>query len=214
MLELKNISFKYEKQTIFEDLNLDVKQGEILGLLGSSGSGKSTLLKIIVGLISPQSGEIMLNKQDITSKPTHLRGIGLVFQDNQLFPHMNVEKNIAFGLRMHGKSKTEIRNQVQNMLSLVGLEGYEKRKVFELSGGQAKRVALARSLAPNPKLLLLDEPLTGLDKDLHDTLLIDLKKLLDQMGTTSIFVTHDKSEAQVICDRILEVRKDKLKSVN
>lgn len=205
MLEVKNITVSFDNMQILSDFNLEVAKEEILGIIGPSGSGKSTILKVIAGLIVPDRGTVEKDGVDISKTPTHLRNIGMVFQDNQLFPHMNVEKNILFGLHSRNLSKYDRDLKVSEMLELVGLSGFEKRKTTDLSGGEAKRVALARSLSPNPSVLLLDEPLTGLDKELHDQLMVDLSELLRRTKTTAILVTHDKNEALTITDRILSI---------
>ena len=148
--------------------------GEIVGLLGPSGSGKSTLLRVIAGLVIPDRGMVRIDGVDVTDVPTHRRGVGMVFQDEQLFEHLDVAGNVGFGLRMRGDAPPARQHRVAEMLDLVGLAGFERRNVRQLSGGEAKRVALARSLAPSPRVLLLDEPLTGLDRELHDRLAGDL----------------------------------------
>ena len=180
----------------------------MVALLGASGSGKSTLLRVVAGLIAPDNGHVVLDGRDITSVPTHRRAIGMVFQDEQLFPHRDVAANVEFGLRMAGSAGGGPTARVAELLGIVGLAGFEHRRVTDLSGGEAKRVALARSLAPAPRVLLLDEPLTGLDRQLHDRLAGELAEILRATGTTSLIVTHDPAEAATVADRV--VRMDEL----
>jgi thiamine transport system ATP-binding protein len=206
MLALHNITVDYVGQPIFTDLSLTVATKEIVSLVGPSGSGKTTLLRVIAGLEKPRAGSIVIDRTDISLLPTHQRGIGLVFQDNQLFPHLTVEQNIAYPLRMRGQSKADYQTQVEAMLQLIGLQQFGSRHVQHLSGGEAKRVAVARSLIAQPSVLLLDEPLTGLDTELHDRLLHDIATLLRARGTTVVHVTHDLREATTIRDRVIDIR--------
>jgi thiamine transport system ATP-binding protein len=161
---------------------------------------------VIAGLEKPRIGSILINGSDVSAVPTHQRGIGLVFQDNQLFPHLTVEHNIAYPLRMRGQSKADCQPQVEAMLQLIGLQQFGSRHVQHLSGGEAKRVAVARSLIAQPSVLLLDEPLTGLDTELHDRLLRDIAALLRARGTTVVHVTHDLREATTLSDRVVDIR--------
>jgi len=206
MLALHNITVDYVGQPIFTDLSLTVATKEIVSLVGPSGSGKTTLLRVIAGLEKPRSGSIVIDGTDISLLPTHQRGIGLVFQDNQLFPHLTVEQNIAYPLRMRGQSKVDYQPQVEAMLQLIGLQQFGSRHVQHLSGGEAKRIAVARSLIAQPSILLLDEPLTGLDTELHDRLLHDIAALLRARGTTVVHVTHDVHEATTLSDRVIDIR--------
>ncbi|MEY3796380.1 MAG: hypothetical protein RLZZ170_394 [Actinomycetota bacterium] len=201
-LVIDNISFSYGDRNILRSFTLQVPTGSTTAVVGPSGSGKSTLLRIIAGLLTPTTGTIILNSQDISHVPTHLRSVGMVFQDNQLFPHLNVYDNIAFGLRMAKVDKRVIAERCQELLDLVGLTEAAKQSVSTLSGGEAKRVALARALAPSPQVLLLDEPLTGLDNQLHDRLAQDLQRILHATSTTALLVTHLIPEAEVISDVI------------
>jgi thiamine transport system ATP-binding protein len=201
-LVIDNISFSYDDRNILRSFTLQVPTGSTTAVVGPSGSGKSTLLRIIAGLLAPTTGTIILNGQDISPVPTHLRSVGMVFQDNQLFPHLNVYDNVAFGLRMAKVNKRVIAERCQELLDLVGLTEAAKQSVSTLSGGEAKRVALARALAPSPQVLLLDEPLTGLDNQLHDRLAQDLQRILHATSTTALLVTHLIPEAEVISDVI------------
>ena len=206
MLEIDKATVVYESSQLFSNLSLKIDTHEIVALTGPSGSGKTTLLRCIAGLETINSGTIRLNNQDITHQPAHLRNIGMVFQDNQLFPHMNVGQNIAYALKIKRVAKKIMDQKVREIISLVGLTHLIDRTVANLSGGEAKRIAVARALVAEPKVLLLDEPLTGLDTDLHSRLLEDLSKLLRTRGTTVLHVTHDKAEASAIADRVLDLR--------
>jgi thiamine transport system ATP-binding protein len=204
-LEVRDVSLAFDGTAVLDRVDLTVAGGEVLALLGPSGSGKSTLLRVIAGLLVPDAGRVLLAGRDITTQPTHKRGIGMVFQDEQLFPHRDVYANIAFGLRMQRQDRGTIDRRVAEMLELVGLSGFDRRTVTELSGGEAKRVALARSLAPAPHLVLLDEPLTGLDRDLHDHLAGEVGRILRNTHTTAILVTHDPHEAAAVADRVVRL---------
>ncbi|WP_033293788.1 ABC transporter ATP-binding protein [Amycolatopsis jejuensis] len=201
-LTVRDLTVHYGSFAAVRDARLDISDGEVLALLGPSGSGKSTLLRAITGLEPMTSGSVSWDGTDLAAVPVHKRGFGLVFQDGQLFPHRDVAANIAFGLRMHGVPRDRQAKRVQELLKLVGLEGFERRRVTELSGGQAQRVALARALAPEPRLLLLDEPLSGLDAGLREQLAIDLAELLRRSKITALLVTHDQEEAFTLADRV------------
>ncbi|ATY14657.1 ABC transporter ATP-binding protein [Amycolatopsis sp. AA4] len=201
-LTVRDLTVHYGSFTAVRDARLDIADGEVLALLGPSGSGKSTLLRAITGLEPVSSGSVSWDGADLAAVPVHKREFGLVFQDGQLFPHRDVAANIAFGLRMHGVPRERHAARVEELLKLVGLEGYERRRVTELSGGQAQRVALARALAPEPRLLLLDEPLSGLDAGLREQLAIDLAELLRRSKITALLVTHDQEEAFTLADRV------------
>lgn len=203
MLDVRDVVVRFGSRTVLDRVRLTVARQEIVALQGPSGSGKSTLLRVVAGLLPPDAGTVHLDGRDVTRLPPHRRGIGLVFQDDQLFPHLDVEANVAFGLRMQRVPAAERRRRVDELLALVGLAGFGTRSVTSLSGGEAKRVALARSLAPAPPLLLLDEPLTGLDAALHDRLAADLGQVLRATGTTALMVTHDAAEAAAIADRVV-----------
>ena len=201
MLSVVDICVAFESHPVLDHVSFEVATGEVVALLGPSGSGKTTLLRVIAGLQPADSGTVLLDGRSLDGVPAHRRSVGLVFQDEQLFPHLDVRANVAFGLRMAGRSRHEQAARVDDLLALVGLPGFADRRVTSLSGGEAKRVALARSLAPAPSVLLLDEPLTGLDPELHDRLAADLAALLRRTGTTALMVTHDLAEAATIADR-------------
>jgi thiamine transport system ATP-binding protein len=206
MLDCQNLVVTYESTPVLQNLSIYIGAGEIVALTGPSGSGKTTLLRCIAGLEVVDSGTILLSGEEITAKPAHLRRIGLVFQDNQLFPHLNVAKNISYSLIIQGTKQKLMDEKVAEVLELVGLTHLSQREVFKLSGGEAKRIAVARALVAQPKVLLLDEPLSGLDKELHARLLADLGTLLRLRGTTTLHVTHDQDEANAIADRVLDIR--------
>ena len=203
MLELRNIGVDYDGKPFLRGVNLAVERGERVSLVGPSGSGKSTLLRVIAGIERPSTGEVIIDGIDVTSTPPHLRQVGMVFQDNQLFPHLTVGDNVGYSLRV--TRRRDRAQVVTEMLDLVGLAGFTQRAVTSLSGGEQKRVAVARSLAANPAVLLLDEPLTGLDEALHDRLLDDLIALFDRRGTTVVHVTHDIAEARRLSSRVIEI---------
>jgi thiamine transport system ATP-binding protein len=211
-LQIDRVSIIHDERPIVSSVSFVVADGTTSALLGPSGSGKSSLLRAIAGIDKPASGRVLLDDIDITDQPIHRRRIGLVFQDNQLFPHLSVGDNIAYGLR-HNWSSTfrrswsepRVRDRVREMLALVGMDERIKDPVGILSGGEAKRVALARGLAPSPSVLLLDEPLTGLDEELHERLLVDLKNILHSSRTTCILVTHDRDEATRLATSIVRL---------
>ena len=190
---------------VLDGVSLCVESGDVVALLGPSGSGKSTLLRVIAGIITVDSGRVLIDGVDVTERPTHRRGVGMVFQDNQLFPHMSVLDNVAFGPKMAGVARFERAERAAEWLRRVGLAGFESRRVTDLSGGEAKRVALARTLAAKPAVVLLDEPLTGLDRELHDRLAVELSTLLREAHTTALLVTHDPDEAAIVADRTVQL---------
>ena len=206
MLALTGITLNYEGRTILDSASLSVVRGEIVSLVGPSGSGKTTLLRVIAGLEQPSQGTVVIDNKLMTGIPTHKRDVGLVFQDNQLFPHLCVFDNIAYSLRIKRVSKALQIEKVNEMLSLIGMEDLAHRDVGQLSGGEAKRIAVARALVADPFILLLDEPLTGLDAELRDRLLEDMGALLRTRGTTVVHVTHDHNEAARLSDRVVDVR--------
>ena len=204
MLDVVEVSVRFGERVVLDRLSLHVDEGEVVAVLGPSGAGKSTLLRTIAGLWLPDSGVVSLDGVDITQRPAHVRNIGMMFQDEQLFPHLDVAANIAFGPRMHRWPALEIAGRIDDLLGLVGLDGFGTRRVDRLSGGEKKRVALARSLAPRPALLLLDEPLTGLDRELHDRLIAELAEVLRATATTAVLVTHDRDEAATLATRVVQ----------
>lgn len=202
MLTLRGATVRFGTTVALDDVDLDVRDGERLSVLGPSGSGKSTLLRAIAGLESLQAGRIEWDGADLAGTPVHRRGFGLMFQDYVLFPHLDVEGNVRFGLEMHGVSAHEARARVSEVLELVGLTGYERRMPGELSGGEQQRVALARALAATPRLLMLDEPLGALDRALRRELLEELSGIFESLRLPIIYVTHDHEEALAIGDRV------------
>jgi len=205
-LELVDVTKRFSKTVAVSNLNLSVDKGAFVSLLGPSGCGKSTTLRMIAGLESPDEGKIILNGEDITYVPPNQRGSGMVFQAYALFPNLTVRGNIAFGLEIAGKSKKEITETIDRMLKLVQLEGIEARYPSQLSGGQQQRVALARALAPEPNLLLLDEPLSALDALVRVNLRGEIRRIQSELGITTVYVTHDQEEALSISDRVAVMR--------
>ena len=203
MLELRKIFKTYEGRPLLVDISFTVAVGETVCLLGASGSGKSTLLRMIVGLEDPDSGLIFFDGLDLATTPPHLRDFGLVFQDYALFPHLSVNENIAFGLKMRRMGGDEIGERVANLLHVVNLDEFGDRKIADLSGGEQQRVALARALAIRPRLLMFDEPLGALDRTMRENLLNELRTILHQIPVPAIYVTHDQEEAFALADRVL-----------
>ena len=207
ILELKNLNKSYGEQKVLDNLSLNIKKNEFLTLLGPSGCGKTTTLKIIAGFENADSGELIFKNNDISTLPPYKRKVNTVFQKYALFPHMDIFDNIAFGLKLKKLPKDEIKNKVEEMLSLVALKGFEKRSVDSLSGGQQQRVAIARALINKPEILLLDEPLGALDLKLRKEMQIELKKIQQEVGITFVFVTHDQEEALTMSDTIIVMNK-------
>ena len=197
-LDIRGLTVSFGDRTVLDEVSFSVPAGTTTAVVGPSGSGKSTLLRSIAGLQRLDRGRIVLGGTDITDLPTHLRRVGMVFQDNQLFPHLDIAGNIGFGMRMQHAPRSKVARRVVELLEMIGLDDRANSSVAELSGGEAKRVALARALAPLPRVLLLDEPLTGLDPVLHDRLVDELGRILRASGTTAILVTHDASEASAL----------------
>ncbi len=202
LLRIEGVSKRFGGFAAVDGVTLSIQRGEFFALLGGSGSGKSTLLRMLAGLIQPDAGRIVLDGQDVAGVPPHARPVNMMFQSYALFPHMSVAQNIAFGLRMEGAPKALIRDRVAEMLTLVRMEGFGDRKPAALSGGQRARIALARALAKHPKLLLLDEPLSALDKNLREAMQFELRAIQARSGTTFVIVTHDQEEAMTMATRL------------
>lgn len=206
ILELVNLNKSFGNTQVLKGLNIEIARGEFITILGSSGCGKTTMLRIIAGLEEPDSGKVLLNGNDITSLEPNKRNVNTVFQSYALFPNMNVEKNIAYGLKIKGIPKNQIKERVAQMLKMVQLEGFEKRNPNELSGGQRQRVAIARAVINQPDVLLLDEPLGALDLKLRRQMQLELKRFQKKLGITFIYITHDQEEAINMSDRIAVMR--------
>jgi thiamine transport system ATP-binding protein len=202
-LETRDLALGYEGQVFARGIDLQLAPAEIVAVLGPSGSGKSTLLGTIAGVVPAAGGEILVDGRDVTHAPIHQRGIGLIFQEPLLFPHLSVSDNVAYGLRRHGMSRADARVRAQELLTWVDLADYGDRRPDELSGGQAQRVALARALAPQPAVLLLDEPFSALDLDLRQRLADDVARTLRMAGVAALHVTHDPQEAAAVADRVV-----------
>lgn len=214
ILSIQNISKSFGSTQALDKISFDVDRGEIVVLLGPSGCGKSTLLAVISGLEIPDHGEILWNGISLATTPPHLREFGLMFQDFALFPHMNVYENVAFGLKMAHINPEVIDQRVHEMLGVVGLPDFSTRDVNTLSGGEQQRIALARALSPHPRLLMLDEPLGSLDRNLRERLVVDLQTILHQMNQTAIYVTHDQEEAFAIADRIILMNSGRIEQID
>ena len=217
-LQLKNLYKKYQNNTVVNNFNIDVKKGELISILGPSGCGKTTTLRMIAGFIAPTSGEIFLSEEKITDYPPEIRPVSTVFQNYALFPHLTVYENIEYGLRYPLKvgkklDKKEKKERTQKMINLVNLKGLENRRIDQLSGGQQQRVALARSLVLEPKVLLLDEPLSNIDTKLRETVRNEIRKIQKKLGITMIFVTHDQEEAMSISDRIIVMNEGNIEQI-
>jgi ABC-type Fe3+/spermidine/putrescine transport system ATPase subunit len=212
-IEIENLSKNFDSKNVLKELNLNINQGEMVALLGPSGCGKTTILKIISGLLDADQGDIKFDGKSVINLPTERRGAVLVFQEYLLFPHLNVAENIAFGLKMQGVDKDIRQKRVEDLLELVNLPGYQSRYPYELSGGQQQRIALARALAVQPKVLLLDEPISNLDANLREEMRDLIRKIHEEKNMTTIFVTHDREEALLVADKIAVMKDGNLEQV-
>jgi len=210
LLELNSIAKTFNHDPALSDVSLTIEEGTILCLLGPSGCGKTTLLRIIAGLERPDAGKVFFANRDMAHVAPYKRNFGMMFQEFALFPHLNVRENISFGMKMQGRPPAEIMERTREMLFLVGLEEFAQRGVSELSGGERQRVALARTLAPRPRLVLLDEPFGALDRALRERLLLEVRNILKRLGVTTVFVTHDQAEAYAVADIIAVMEKGRI----
>lgn len=213
MLELRNLTKTYGSNVVLDNVSIKINRGELVALLGPSGAGKTTIIKLIGGFIESDSGEILIDGDNVTNVPSYRRNIGVVFQDYALFPHMTVEQNVAFGLKMRNIPEKEIKARVEGALQLVGLAGINKRYPNQLSGGQQQRVALARAIVIQPKLLLLDEPLSNLDAKLRTQVRRDICELQEKLNITTLLVTHDQEEAMTMGKRLAILNRGKIQQV-
>jgi spermidine/putrescine ABC transporter ATP-binding subunit len=213
-VRLDGVTKRFGSVTAVSEVSLEVRRGEFLTLLGPSGCGKTTLLNLVAGFLQPEQGEVYIGEARVTQVPTYQRDFGMVFQNYALFPHMNVFENVAFGLKMRKVPKGEIQSRVEEALDIVRLDGYGARHARELSGGQQQRVALARAIVIKPQVLLLDEPLSALDKNLRASMQVELKEIQRRVGITTIFVTHDQGEALSLSDRIAVLSEGKTQQLS
>ena len=213
IIALKNISKKFDDEVVLDDISLNIKDKEFITFLGPSGCGKTTTLRIIAGFLEADSGQVIFEGKDINSLPPHKRQVNTIFQRYQLFPHLNVYENVAFGLRNKKMKEKDISRKVEEMLSLVNLKGFQRRDVSSLSGGQQQRVAIARALAVEPRVLLLDEPLAALDLKLRKDMQVELKNIQKRLGITFIFVTHDQQEALSMSDTVVVMNEGKIQQI-
>jgi len=205
MLEVREVSVSFGAVDVLHNVSFIVNDSQTVALLGPSGVGKSTLLRVIAGLIDPDTGHIFINAEDVSRVAPHRRGVGLVFQDNALLPHLTVSSNIAYGLRQKNLPKRDRERRVAELLTMMRIEHLRDRKVDALSGGEAKRVAVARTLAPEPRVVLLDEPLTGLDSEIYESVITDLTSALKNSGASVVWVTHNLPEAQRVASQIIHL---------
>lgn len=212
-VELKNLNKRFGGYQASDNVSFGIKKGKLIGLLGPSGSGKTTILRMIAGLETPDSGDILINGEKVNDLPAEKRGIGFVFQNYALFRYMTVFDNIAFGLTVQKREKEYINSRVTELIQLIGLKGLEKRRPHQLSGGQKQRVAFARAIAPNPQLLLLDEPFAAIDAKVRKELRTWLRETINKVGITSIFVTHDQEEAVEVADEIIITNKGRVEQM-
>ena len=201
-ISIRGVSKSFGSVTALQDVSLDIHAGEFLTLLGPSGSGKTTLLMVLAGFVRPDRGSVLFGEQAVERMPPHRRNVGMVFQNYALFPHMSVYQNVEFPLRLRGAGSVERRERVERVLDLVGLSGYGDRRIHELSGGQQQRIALARAIVFEPRILLMDEPLSALDKKLRERMQVEIRRLHERLGITTVYVTHDQREALTMSDRI------------
>lgn len=213
IISLQNITVSFDGEVVLKDFNLNIRDGEFVTLLGPSGCGKTTTLRIIGGFVKPDSGDVYFNGKKINDLPPHKREVNTIFQKYALFPHLNVYDNVAFGMRVHKKSESQIKSTVHEMLGMVNLDGFAHRNVNRLSGGQQQRVAIARALANDPKVLLLDEPLGALDLKLRKDMQAELKKIQQKTGITFVFVTHDQEEALSMSDTVVVMDKGAIQQI-
>ena len=210
MLSVENVTVRFGDLTALDGASMEVGRGEVVAVLGPSGSGKSTLLRAIAGLEKIEAGRITFDGKDLDGMPVHERNLGFMFQSYALFPHLTVADNVAFGLRMQNAPEPELRARVEEVLGWVGLGRFSRRRIDRLSGGEQQRVALARTLAPRPSLVMLDEPVGALDRMLRERLVGDIGRLLDMEGAAAIYVTHDHDEALAISDRVAIMREGRI----
>lgn len=213
IIDLKNIAVTFDEEPILKGINLYIRNGEFVTLLGPSGCGKTTTLRIIAGFLEPDSGDVIFENKKINGVPPHKRQVNTIFQRYALFPHLDVYENVAFGLRLKKMPEKEIKQTVEEMLALVNLKGFNKRKIESLSGGQQQRVAIARALAVKPRVLLLDEPLGALDLKLRKDMQIELKNIQQRLGITFIYVTHDQEEALSMSDTVVVMDSGKIQQI-